>query len=137
MGCSISEYGALLLLRSDGNGAAKSGTKYVYEIFGFTTMIQTCRKINYETERDLMFTQPCHQIVEATFLHWLDTLIVVQSFLAVFTLISLIGSSCWIRSLRRAAIRESCLNPSNSHNLTAYLAYQPIDQDDTESIRAN
>jgi hypothetical protein len=80
---------------------------------------QTCRMVNYETERDLIFTQPCYEIVEATFLHWLDTLIVVQAFLAVFTLISLVGSSCWIRSLRRAAI-----------------PYQLVDQDDTESIQA-
>ena len=62
--------------------------------------------LNIDTESEFIFTEGCYGIVEKKFLHWLDTLIVVQSFLAVFTAIALIGSSCWIRSIRRSAIRE-------------------------------
>ena len=68
--------------------------------------IQTCRALNFETELEYIYPDGCFKIVEAQFLHWLDTLIVVQVFLAIFTLIALVGSSCWIRKTRRGAIRK-------------------------------
>lgn len=79
---------------------------------------QTCRMLNYVTEEELMNHDGCFDIVESRFLHWLDTLIVVQSFLAIFTFIALAGSSCWIRSIRKGAI-----------------PYQIINQDDETSIQ--
>lgn len=83
----------------------------------FAKTNQTCRMLNIDTESEFIFSEGCYGIVEKKFLHWLDTLIVVQSFLAVFTAIALIGSSCWIRSIRRSAI-----------------PYEPIIQEDTASI---
>lgn len=84
---------------------------------------ETCRALNFETELEYIYPDGCFKIVEAQFLHWLDTLIVVQVFLAIFTLIALVGSSCWIRKTRRGAIPYQLVNEEQ--------------EDDTESIQEN
>jgi len=72
--------------------------------------------LNYTVaaDRQYLYRDGCFDIVQSKFLHWLDTLIVVQSFLAVFTFIALVGSSCWIRTIRKGAIRKFTKNmPKN------------------------
>lgn len=62
----------------------------------------TCRALNWKEESEFIYARGCHDIVDAAFVHWLDTLIVIQCFLVLCTIIALFGSSIWIRQYRQA-----------------------------------
>lgn len=63
-----------------------------------------CRPLNITSEKDLINQSGCTAQVKTVFLHWLDTLIVIQFSMAVFTFIGIVGSAVWIRSKRQRAV---------------------------------
>lgn len=57
----------------------------------------TCRALNWAEEGSFIYQNGCRDLVEVAFLHWLDTLIVIQSFLGLYAAIALLGTLVWIR----------------------------------------
>jgi len=65
--------------------------------------------LSVEDEEAYINSAGCHAIIESVFLHWLDTLIVVQAFIAIFTTIAICGSAYWIRRARSQRISYNVL----------------------------
>lgn len=69
----------------------------------------TGQPLSIDNESEYINQAGCHGIIESVFLHWLDTLIVVQAFIAIFTTIALGGSAYWIRRARSQRINYNVL----------------------------
>ena len=88
-----------------------------------------------EDEEAYINSAGCHAIIESVFLHWLDTLIVVQAFIAIFTTIAICGSAYWIRRARSQRISKRLLSVFKK-NIKFFLGYNvlPGQEEDDELI---
>ena len=88
-------------------------------------------------ETELINQVGCTSQVKHVFLHWLDTLIVIQISMAIFTFVGIVGSAVWIRSRRQRAVRKFTI-PVEMSKITYFKikAYDlvPEDADDDSLI---
>lgn len=68
--------------------------------------MKDCRPLDTRNETEFINQVGCTSQVKHVFLHWLDTLIVIQISMAIFTFVGIVGSAVWIRSRRQRAVRE-------------------------------
>ena len=68
--------------------------------------MKDCRPLDTRNETEYINQVGCTSQVKHVFLHWLDTLIVIQISMAIFTFIGIVGSAIWIRSRRQRAVRK-------------------------------
>ena len=88
-------------------------------------------------ETELINQVGCTSQVKHVFLHWLDTLIVIQISMAIFTFVGIVGSAVWIRSRRQRAVRKYTVPGRNAkNNIFQIKAYDlvPEDADDDSLI---
>jgi len=65
---------------------------------------EDCRPLDTRNETEFINQVGCTSQVKHVFLHWLDTLIVIQICMAIFTFVGIVGSAVWIRSRRQRAV---------------------------------
>ena len=68
--------------------------------------MKDCRPLDTRNETEYINQVGCTSQVKHVFLHWLDTLIVIQISMAIFTFVGIVGSAVWIRSRRQRAVRK-------------------------------